>query len=46
MAALPILALPILALLELGNHVLLQPRPALSRRLGPWIIARTTLPGS
>jgi predicted DCC family thiol-disulfide oxidoreductase YuxK len=40
-AALP----PVLALLELGYRAFLPLRPALSRRLGPWLAARATPPG-
>lgn len=39
-AALP----PVLALLELGYRAFLPIRPALSRRLGPWLAARAKPP--
>lgn len=37
---------PVLALLELGYRAFLPLRPALSRRLGPWLAKRATPPGS
>lgn len=36
---------PALALLELGYRAFLPLRPALSRRLGPWLASRATPPG-